>query len=341
MMSAMDDSAPTPLHDTGRADDVAPAPGASRKRLTGRAVVLGLGLAMVVASAAWLLGHLPWVLAGFSWSTTEAAPVGSSSEGLAGVRLTIPLVAAFLPSLVAFTAIGAVAATLVPLVLTTRASGHRVPAVVVSLVVLVLTTSLVTLMARSSIEEHAADAFAGDPRVLRGLVLVVVVTTALGAVLGALASVQIGFLPLAAAVVAGQLPVWVSGFLVDHDHGPDAVRTATQVSNWLVCATLAVAFVLSVRRSAAWTALWPVAIAIVWVATPFRIMTIQLAGQLRPSSGLPDSLPDILQGGLDVFRASFWDAPQTRWPWLLALAAGLVWLAVERVVLATRKGASE
>lgn len=341
MMATMDDSAPTPLHDTSPSGGTAPEPGPARRRLTGRAVVLGLALAMVVASAAWLLGHLPWVLAGFSWSTTEAAPVGSSSEGLAGVRLTIPLVAAFLPSLIAFATIGAVAATLVPLVLTTRASGHRVPAVVVSLFALVLTMSVVTLMARSSIETHAADAFAGDPRVLRGLVLVVAGTTALGALLGALASLQIGFLPLAAAVVAGQLPVWVSGFLVDHDHGPEAVRTATQVSNWLVFATLAVAFVLSVRRSAAWTALWPVAIAILWVATPFRIMTVQLAGQLRPSSGLPDTLPDILQGGLDVFRASFWEAPQTRWPWLLALAAGLVWLAVERVVLATRRKSPE
>lgn len=337
MMAAMDDSAPTPLHDTSSTDDVVPATGPRRQRLSGRAAVLGLALAMVVASAAWLLGHLPWVLAGFSWSTTEAAPVGSSSEGLAGVRLTIPLVAGFLPSLVAFTTIGAVAATLVPLVLTTRASGHRVPAVVVSLVALVLTTSVVTVTARSSIETHAADAFAGDPRVLRGLVLVVAGSTALGAVLGALASLQIGFLPLAAAVVAGQLPVWVSGFLVDHDHGPEAVRTAAQMSNWLVFATLAVAFVLSVRRSAAWTALWPVAIGILWVATPFRIMTIQLAGQLRPSSGLPDTLPDILQGGLDVFWASFWEAPQTRWPWLLALAAGLVWLTVERVVLPTRR----
>lgn len=344
MMALMDDSAPTlpDRPDPAGPDDPAPDSGtSSQQRLTGRAVVLGLALGVVVAASSWLLGHLPWVLAGFSWSTTDAAPVGSSSEGLAGVRLTIPLVAAFLPSLVAFTVIGAVAATLVPLVLTTRAAGHRVPAVVVSLVALVLTMSVVTLMARSSIEAHAADAFAGDPRVLRGLVLVVAGTTVLGAVLGALASLQIGFLPLAAAVVAGQLPVWVGGFLVDHDHGPDALRTAEQVTDWLVFATLAVAFVLSVRRSAAWTTLWPVAIAILWVATPFRIMTVQLAGQLRPSSGLPDTLPDILQGGLDVFRASFWDAPQTRWPWLLALAVGLVWLVVERIVLATRNRSPE
>jgi hypothetical protein len=77
----------------------------------------------------------------------------------------------------------------------------------------------------------------------------------------------------------------------------------------------------------------------VWVATPFRIMTIQLAGQLRPSSGLPDALPDILRGGFDVFRASFWQAPQARWPWVTALVLALLWMAVERRTAAVRTAA--
>jgi hypothetical protein len=268
--------------------------------------------------------------------TTEAAPVGSSSEGLAGVRLTIPLVSAFLPYLIAFTAVGSVAAALLPLVFTTR-SGSRLAAVGVALVSMAATTLVVTLVARNSIEKHAADAFAGDSRVLQGLVAVVFVTAAVGALLGALASVQIGFLPLAAAVVAGQVPVWLDGFVVDRSHSADTTRTVDNAGNVVVLVVLLVAFVLSVRRSAAWTALWPVAVAIVWVATPFRVMTSQLATQLRPSSGLPDSLPDILQGGLDVFRASFWEAHQARWPWLIALAGGVVWLLVERGVRQLRR----
>ena len=68
----------------------------------------------------------------------------------------------------------------------------------------------------------------------------------------------------------------------------------------------------------------------VWVAVPFHVMTSQLAGQLRPSAGLPDTLPDILQGGVDVFRASLWEAPQARWPWLVAVVAALLWMAAER-----------
>lgn len=296
-----------------------------------RRFLLAMGLAVVTAVTCWLFGHLPWVVSGFSWPTTEAAPVGSSTEGLTGVRLTIPLVAAFLPWLVAFTAIGAVAATLLPLVLTTRA-GQRLPALAVSVASLVVTTAVVTIAARNTIEARASDAFAGDSRVLQGLVLVVVGATVAGGVLGALASVQVGFLPLAGALAAGQLPAWVDGFLVDHDHGVDAVRSADHVSDVLSFVVLAAAFLLSVRRTAAWMLLWPVAIAVYWTSTPFRTMTTWLAPQLRPSAGLPDSLGDILDGGLDVFRASFWHAPQARWPWILAVVVALVWFAGEQVV---------
>jgi hypothetical protein len=332
MMAAMDDSASQ--HDgTLELLDREELP--EQDRSPARRLLLGVGLAILTAVTAWLFGHLPWVVSGFSWPTTEAAPVGSSTEGLAGVRLTIPLVATFLPSLIAFTAIGSVAAALLPLVFTTKA-GMRMPALAVALTALALTTVAITFSARDSIDSRASDAFAGDPRVLKGLVLVVLGTAAIGALLGALASVQVGFLPLAAALAAGQVPVWVSAFLVDHVHGVDAVRTAEQASNWLVLVILLTAFVLSVRRSAAWMLLWPVAIAMLWVATPFRVMTTQLAGQLRPSSGLPDSLPDILDGAVDVFRASFWEAHQARWPWVVAVLLALVWMLGEQGIRQAR-----
>ena len=302
-----------------------------------RRSALALGLALVTAVTWWLFGNLPWVLSGFSWPTTEAAPVGSSTEGLAGVRLTIPLVAQFLTSLIAFTTIGAVGAALLPLVLTTRRSGHRRPAIVVALVSLAVTTLVVTLLARDTIEHHASDAFAGDPRVLRGLVLVVVAATVVGAIFGTLASLQVGFLPLAAALAAGQLPSWVDAFLVDRGPAGDHARAAEQISHVLVLAVMVVAFALSVRRSPRWMLLWPVAVAILWVAVPFRVMTTQLAGQLRPSSGLPDTLPDILRGGLDVFRASFWHAPQARWPWVLAALLAVGWTVAERRIARSRR----
>jgi hypothetical protein len=240
------------------------------------------------------------------------------------------LVAQFLPSLIAFTTVGAVAATLLPLVLTTRESGHRLPALAVCIASLLLTVTVVTLLARRSIETHAADAFAGDPRVLRGLVHVVAGTTLVGAAFGSLASVQVGFLPLAVALVAGQLRAWMDAFVVGHHHGAGTLRTVDRVGDVLVLVLLTAAFVLSVRRSAAWALTWPVAVAMLWVATPFGVMTTYLAGQLRPSAGLPGSLPDILAGGLDVFRASFWQAPQARWPWLVALVLAVVWVVVER-----------
>jgi hypothetical protein len=76
--------------------------------------------------------------------------------------------------------------------------------------------------------------------------------------------------------------------------------------------------------------LWPVAIAMVWIAVPFQVMTTQLAGRLRPSAGLPDTLPDILSDAFAAFRASFWEAPQTRWPWLVAVLVAVLWMAAER-----------
>lgn len=292
--------------------------------------VLGLGLVALTAVTSWLFGNLPWVVSGFSWPTAETAPVGSSSEGLAGVRLTIPLVAAFLSSLLAFTLIGSVAATLLPLVLTTRSSGHRRPAIGLVLTTLAVTTVVVTLAARGTIEHHAADAFAGDPRVLTGLVAVVGAATVVGAVFGTLASLEVGFLPLAAALAAGQLPTWGHGFLVDAASPGAHVHTADTVAHALTAVLMLAAFALSVRRSAWWALLWPVAVAMLWVATPFGVMTAYLAGQLRPSAGLPGSLPDILAGGVDAFRAAFWKAPQPRWPWLVAAVLAAVWTVAER-----------
>jgi hypothetical protein len=317
MMAAMDDSGEV---------EVQSAPGGTPLP------VLALGLVALTVVTAWLFGNLPWVVSGFSWPTTRGARVGSSSEGLAGVRLAIPLVAAFLSSLVAFTAIGSVAAALLPLVLTTRSSGHRLASVGLVLATLVATTTVVTLLARRTIEEHAADAFAGDPRVLRGLVLVVLATSAVGALLGTLASLQVGFLPLAAAVAAGQLPEWLRGFVVDHHSLDGHARLVEHIAEWLLLVVMTVAFVLSVRRSLAWVLLWPVAVGLIWVAVPFRVMTDSLAVQLRPSAGLPGTLPDILRGGLEVFRASFWAAPQPRWPWLVAVLLAGVWCVVERWV---------
>ena len=325
MMVAMDDSAPTVD------DDPDPRPS------TGRRILLGIGLAVLVAVTWWLFGQLPWVLSGFSWTTTRAVPVGSSTEGLAGVRLTLPLVAAFLPSLVAFTTVGAVAASLLPLVLTTRA-GQRGPAVAVAVVSVLVTTVVVTLLARRTIEHNASDAFAGDSRVLLGLVLVVFAVTFVGAFLGTLASLQIGLLPIAVGLAAGQLPAWVHGFLVDREADAGALRIADHAAHVLVFVVLTVAFALSVRRTAAWVAVWPVAVALVWMAVPFQVMTTQLAGQLRPSAGLPGSLPAILRGGVDVFRASFWKAPQTWWPWVAAVVVATVWALVERRL---RRGRTE
>lgn len=282
--------------------------------------VLWVMLVLLAVVVTWLFGHLPWVVSGFSWPTTEAAPVGSSSAGLAGVRLTIPLVAAFLPSLVAFVLIGSSVAAVLPLAFPRL---PRAAATAGAALVSLVTTLVVTLVARASIEDHAPDAFAGDERVLDGLLAVVLVGAVAAIAVGALSAYQPGFLPIPAAVVSGQLTQWLHDFLVDHPDA-DLGHTLQQLSHWLTFVLLAGAFWVSVRRSAWWMVLWPVAVLVVWTAVPFRVMCVQLAGQLRPSSGLPGALDEIIDAGVDVFRASFTEAPQTVWPWIAALVVGVL-----------------
>ncbi|RNL62253.1 hypothetical protein EFK50_10730 [Nocardioides marmoriginsengisoli] len=282
-----------------------------------RVPILAGGLILLAVLATWLFGHLPWVLDGFRVHDDARG----SATGLASVRLSIPLIAGQLTSLVAFTAIGSIGATLLPLAFPDL---PRALAVVLSGLTLAVTTLILTLTARSSISTHAADAFAGDERVLDGLVAGVLLVTAAAGFLGCLASFQIGLLPLATAVVVGQLPVWFGALGAD----ADLTRLLSRLGALVL---LAAAFVISVRRSAGWIVLWPVALAIVWIATPLRIATSGMQDRLRPGAGLnEDNLSDVFAHGRELFRVSFWEAPQAWWPGVVAAGIAVVWLLVVR-----------
>ena len=308
MMEPMDDPAPTTR---------APVDGFTLATVNPRIPVLAIGLILLAVLATWLFGHLPWVLDGFRVGDDARG----SAEGLASVRLGIPLIAGQLTALVAFTTIGSVGATLLPLAFPDL---PRALAVVLSALTLAITMLILTLTARAAISTHAADAFAGDERVLDGLVVGVFLVTASAGLLGCLASFQIGFLPLAVAVFVGQLPVWIGGLGTDLDVNNLLYRGSALV-------LLTAAFVISVRRSPGWIVLWPVALAIVWIATPLRIATGGMQDRLRPGSGLnSENLSDVFSYGRELFRASFWEAPQTWWPGVVAAGLAVVWLLVDR-----------
>ncbi len=314
-MASMDDSAPA--SESAPPQLLLPSRPASRTR----GALLAIGLGALVVSVTWLFGHLPWVVAGFAQDGV-AAPGGSSSEGLGGVRIVIPLMAGQINALVAFTAIGVAAATLLPLAFTAL---PRPVAVIVAALAVGLTTLILTTAARSAISDRAADAFAGDERVLDGLVVGVFGVTVAVGLLGCLGAAQIGLLPLPVAVIVGELPIWLGSF---DGLGRD-VQDGLHVAASLVLLTAA--FVISVRRSSVWAVLWPAALAIIWIATPLGIMTSVFEARLRPAGNVDSQLGDVIDNGLEVFAASFWDAPRTWWPGVVAMGVGLGWILVRRL----------
>src|SRR5690349_12010096 len=151
-------------------------------RLLG-ALVLMVALSVVIF---WVIGFLPWVLAGFTLRVPEAH---GSGEGLAGVRLAVPLVVGRLPELVASALLGGVLAGSVPIAF------PRVPrllGLVVTGATVLASATVVLVASRHSLELHASAQFAGTPRVIEGLVLAAVCATSLGLVLGLLATVRHG-----------------------------------------------------------------------------------------------------------------------------------------------------
>ena len=293
--------------------DRAVRPGSSRVAL------LWFGLVVLAVLCTWILGNLPWVLDGFRLPSDRAVP-GSAADGLAEVRLAIPLVTARITALVAFTTLGAVVATLLPLAFTDLPRGLAV----VSAGLTVAATGLtVTFASRSGISSHAADAFAGDQRVLDGLVAGVLLVALAAAVLGSLGAAQIGLLPLPVAVVVGQLPVWL-GQLLDVRGDGILYQLSALV---LLCA----AFMISVRRSWGWVVLWPVALALVWTAAPLRITTAYLQDRLRPASGVNErNLDELYADAARLFRATYWHTHQVWWPGVAAAVLALAGVLVQR-----------
>lgn len=166
----------------------------------------GAVVLMVVLSAVvfWIVGFLPWVLAGFA---LPAAQAHGPAAGLAGVRLAVPLVVTRLPELVASALVAGVLAGLVPIAFP-RLS--RLLGVVVTGSIVLGILSAVLVVSRRALEQHASAQFAADQRVVQGLVLAAVCAAALGLVVGLAATVRHGLVAVAAGLVAAALPAWLT-----------------------------------------------------------------------------------------------------------------------------------
>lgn len=307
-MSRMDDSAPATTSETLPA--LPPVPLASRK-----IALLTVAMAVGAVLIFWFGGYLPWILDGFR---TKDSALGDSGQGLGQLWLPIPLIAGQLAQLIAFTTVGAIAAMLLPLLF--PAVPRALSVVVVALTLVTAAMSL-SAVARSSLSNQDLDGFASDSRVLDGLVVGVLLLV-LGCILvGALASLQVGFLPVAVAVAATQLPSWI-GLL--------ELPRAALVTEMLTVALLGAAFVVSIHRWIGWVITWPVALLILWLGPAISAAATAVSARLRPGQNLDMALNDVYAEGWEVFRAALGEAPRTWWPQLVAVLIGLIWLAVQR-----------
>ncbi len=270
---------------------------------------------MVVLSAVlfWILGFLPWVLGGFSLPPARAH---GPAEGLAGVRLAVPLVVTRLPELVASALVGGVLSGMVPIAFP-RVS--RLLGVVVTGSIVLAATSATLVASRRALELHASAQFAADHQVVEGLVLAAICAALPSLAVGLAATVRHGIVAVAAGLVAAALPLWLAALPV---LGPGPVVEL------VAAAALALGLVVSVHRTR-WSALlWPVAIGLAWLGAPLSTATAYVAGHLRPGSGA--GLGDLLHGAIDAAGRAAGPSGQSWWPWVLAVGVAMAWLVARR-----------
>jgi len=273
-------------------------------------------LALMVVLAAvvfWVVGFLPWVLAGFALPGGDAT---GPAAGLAGVRLAVPLVVTRLPELAAESLAAGVLAGLVPIAFP-RLS--RLLGVVVTGSVVLATASAVLVVSRRALELHAPAEFASDTRVVQGLVLTVVTGALLGLAVGLAATVRHGLVAVAAGIVAAMLPVWFVALV------PSAGRLGAEA---VAGAALAAGLAVSVHRTRWSLLLWPLGVAAAWLGAPLAAATRYGATHLQP--GGATEVGPLLRGATRAAADALAPAAQPWWAWAAAVVVGLAWLTVHR-----------
>lgn len=288
---------------------------------THRGVRLYGALVLMVALSAvvfWVIGFLPWVLAGFALPPSLAR---GTAEGLAGVRLAVPLVVALLPQLVASALIGGVLSGMVPIAF------PRVPrllGVVLTGCVVLLETTVLLVISRRALEQHASVQIGGDQRVIEGLVLAMVCASALGLAVGLAATVRHGLVAIAGALVAAAVPPWLAAFPgIGPGLLPDLVAAAALLAGLLV----------SVHRTRLSALLWPLAFLVAWSGAPTAAAARDVVSGLGP--GAVEGLGTLVHRAGRVLVEHAGPSDQRWWPWALVAALAVIWLLRPRNARAT------
>jgi hypothetical protein len=278
-------------------------------------VLVAVGALAVVGW--WVLGFLPWLVSGLQVSAV-AGRLGGSGEGTSGLLMPLPLVAQTLPELVACGLVAGTVAGLLPILVTHVPR----PVVVIEVWLVVLVTAvLACLVSARRIQQAAAGLFAADSRVLTGLCAAFLAALVLGLLAGTVAVHWHGLAAVAAALVAGTMRVWVAAFVPP---GRLDAETIARIAAVLLAVILGAGLVVSVHRSRAWLLAWPVALATLWITGPALTAVGYLTALLRPSSGLPASLPEHLRAARQVFGQAIGHTRPSLLAVGLALLAGVI-----------------
>lgn len=276
----------------------------------------------IAAAAWWVVGALPWILSGLGAGSPGEWAGDVLGGGVQGGYLSLlPFRASLLPQLLTITVCGGAAAGLATVWLRDRRRrwvASSMAAIGGSFVATAYTVAQATGATRSL----AAD-FDSDQRVLAGMVVVAIVGSVAGTVLGLL--VAIGG-PVSRAIAAAPLAVaaggWATGVLLAAV-GVDTALPFLPWERYVIGALMGLALATLGLRPARRLVVWVVALLLLAVTQAAMTAFGYVTPQLRPGGGLPAGLADLLDAGRDVFFLALQPDHQPWAVYVVALAGGL------------------
>lgn len=298
-------------------DAVTTAESPARSASGRRGWIVVVLLIPATAVAWWLIGYLPWIVAGLSDGTPYDSGAGS-------IAMALPLTTPRLQLLVLGALVGGMTAGLVAL----AARRHRMAAVAATFVGLGIGVGAALWQSWTAVERAVHSEFAADPRVLTALAIITVGVTALGWIIGALGTLARPLLGVAIAVLAGAASWWLVGVV------PGDFLTGL-VWDWAGPVVLVVGLVVVGVRPRWRLALWPLAIAAAWLVGPALLAANYVAPMLRPGANLPNNLPDVVDAGQEMFVKAL--TLEADWRPLAPAIVGIVVAAALAAFLAWRE----
>ncbi|MDM7830087.1 hypothetical protein [Cellulomonas edaphi] len=265
-------------------------------------------LALAAGTLWWVAGFLPWIVHGLRTAVLTGGPF-APDQGVAVLRMAVPLVAEALPSLVTMAVLGGVVAGLVA----RRGAGSRVAASGAALGGVAVAATIALAQSRSA-AGSAAGAFASDPRVVAALTVIAVLATTCGVVAGLAAAFgPVWLRPIVLVAPAVLLPGWIEQLLPGDQ---------SAAAPWLFAVAVGLLLGTSVTRGRDALS-WAPAAAVGWVTQAALPALVVVSSSIRPGYGLDDNPWLPAQIGREVFRAALTE-PTAHWPaaWAWALLLG-------------------